>query len=211
MKLVASSGISQQPRPVRYGFADRWSDRYGGRRLFVRAMLARVQMGLPPWRRLRAIDWRRVENIVFVCKGNICRSAYAAAKAAALGLPSASAGLEAVSGAPANDAARRHAASRMVALNDHRTRRLDELMLNPGTLVVCMEPRQAAEVETMRTGRSFQLTLLGLWSRPLRPLIFDPYGLSDSQWNVCLDIIDNGIERIAAERLRWHDAGSAAM
>jgi protein-tyrosine phosphatase len=198
-----SEQIAGSQHPVRRGLADRWTRQYGGRRLLVHAMLARLQIELPRWRRLRTIDWRRVETVVFVCKGNICRSAYAAAKATALGLPSLSAGLEAVSGAPADAAAQRHAASRAVALAGHRTRRLEELTLDAAALVVCMEPRQATAIEKLRAGRAFQLTLLGLWSRPRRPFIFDPYGLGEIEWQVCLHIIDNAIDQIAAERLRW--------
>lgn len=186
---------SSQPRPG-------WIRRYGGKRLFGRALLARAQVQMPRWRRLRSIDWRLVERIVFVCKGNICRSAYAAAKATSLGLPSVSAGLEAPLGAPANEKARRHAASRAISLDAHRTRKLEELTLNSEDLVVCMEPSQVVAVEKARAGRGFQLTLLGFWARPRRPLIFDPYGLSDAPWETCLDVIDDSIERMAAELRR---------
>ncbi len=182
------------------------SRHYGGRRLFLRHLVARAQTQMPRWRHLRLVDWDRVERIVFVCKGNICRSAYAAAKATSLGLPAVSAGLEAKPGLPADDQALRHAASRCISLSAHRTRRLAELTTGSEDLVVCMEPPQLVSLARMIARRGCQVTLLGFWSRPIRPWIFDPYGLSDAEWESCLDIIDGGIERLAAERLQRRGA-----
>lgn len=82
---------------------------YGGKRPFLFHLITSVQTQLPPWNRLRRPEWHRVERFVFVCNGNICRSPYAAAKAASLGLRSASAGLATKNGCPASEAARKHA------------------------------------------------------------------------------------------------------
>jgi hypothetical protein len=43
------------------------------------------------------------------------------------------------------------------------------------------------------------MTLLGLWARPRRPWLSDPYGTGNDYWQTCLDIIDNAIENIAAQ------------
>ncbi len=170
---------------------------HGGRRLFLRHLLASMQMRMPWWRRFHRVDWRRVERLVFVCKGNICRSPYASARASTFGVPADSIGLEAASGQPADEMTRRHAAARGLSLDGHRTKLAHELVLGTGDLLICMEPAQLIAVRRRLPDFAGQLTLLGLWSRQYRPSIFDPFGLPDESWPHCLDVIDDGVRRIA--------------
>ncbi|KKC24752.1 hypothetical protein WP12_17710 [Sphingomonas sp. SRS2] len=159
-------------------------------------MLATVETLLPAFGPMRRIDWARVERLVFICKGNICRSAYAQGRAGQAGLATVSGGLDTQAGLPANPMAIKMGAARGLDLGPHRTRRFDELDLGPGDLMVCMEPPQARAAQ--RHFPAAQVTLLGLWSRPRRPWLFDPYGLDTAYWRTCLDLIDSGIAAIAA-------------
>jgi protein-tyrosine phosphatase len=147
--------------------------------------------------------------LVFVCKGNICRSAYAHAKVGSAGFPAASFGIAAPSGVAADEKAITHAAARKVSLAAHRTTPLREYAPRRRDLVVCMEPAQAKLIANIYAGEAVQVTLLGLWSRPRRPWLFDPYGAYDGYWGACLDAIDSGTDHIltlvkatAAESLR---------
>jgi protein-tyrosine phosphatase len=159
---------------------------------------------MPWWRRFRQVDWHRVERLVFICRGNICRSAYAATKARALGVPSQSGGLHAKSGCLADNEARRHAAARGLSLEAHTTKVLRELAIGAGDLVICMEPPQLRAVRKVYPTFSGQLTLLGFWSQPHRPWIFDPFGLADEPWRYCLDLIDDAVWRITDLYRRQH-------
>lgn len=170
---------------------------YGGKRAFLHHLVATVRTQLPNWRSLCRVDWSSVDRLVFVCKGNICRSPYAAAKAASLGFFSASAGLDTQHGRLANNQARCHGALRDIYLDDHRTMRIQDLAINARDLLVCMEPLQVKALRAILPTTTAQLTLLGLWSRPRRPWIFDPYGRNDGYWSACFSIIDNAIERMA--------------
>ena len=169
---------------------------YGGKRGFVLNLRATAQTLLPAYRPMRRIDWARVERVVFICKGNICRSAYAQGRAGQARLPAVSAGLDTRSGLPADPTAITLGAVRGIDLGEHRTRRIDELEPGPGDLMICMEPPQARVAQARFPDA--QVTLLGLWSRPRRPWLFDPYGLGDAYWRNCLDLIDSGIADIAA-------------
>ena len=182
----------------------RIADRYGGRRFFCCHVFACMQTRMPWWRRFHRVEWHRVERLVFICRGNICRSAYAAAKARALGVPAQSGGLQAKSGYPANGDARRHAAARGLSLEAHRTKGLQELAIGAGDLVICMEPPQLTAVQKMYPTFAGQLTLLGFWSQPRRPWIFDPFGLADEPWCQCLDLIDDAVCRVADLYRRRH-------
>ena len=165
--------------------------RFGGRRGFVRHGLARLShlVHRPP-----AIDWARVDRLVFVCKGNICRSAYAGARARAMGLRAVSAGLDAPDGDPANTDAIRFAAGRGLDLAGHRTTGITAQTQFPGDLLLCMEPAQAVRLRVVRPGA--QIALLGSFARPPRPYLHDPYGLGADYWQTCLDVIDDALGRI---------------
>jgi low molecular weight protein-tyrosine phosphatase len=155
-------------------------------------------MRLGRFHEYRAVDWSQVERLVFVCKGNICRSAYAEARASSARFPAASFGIAAIPDASADASAISHAAARKISLSAHRTTALAAFEHLPGDLLVCMEPPQAKIVTKLFAKTTPQVTLLGLWARPARPWLSDPYGSGDGYWRSCLDTIDSGIDRILA-------------
>jgi protein-tyrosine phosphatase len=159
-----------------------------------------ARWGVGRYRPWRAVDWAGARRIVFVCKGNICRSAYAeAALAGRTALPVASAGLDAETGTPADPAATATAAGRDVDLGRHRSLHVSQLALAPGDVLVAFEPAQADALQrlTRRAGTG-QVTLLGLWSsHPWLVYIHDPYGLPKRYFDVCFDRIDDGLQGIA--------------
>jgi protein-tyrosine phosphatase len=161
---------------------------------------------LGAYRSARDIEWAAVARLVFVCKGNICRSPYASARARLLGVPSASFGLDAKEGAPADPTARRTARSRAVDLSAHRSARRESCRITDDDLFVVFEPSQLAEIRRRRADRMPRVTLLGIWTQPIRPHIQDPYGRSDRYFQRCFSIIDANI----AELVRRMAGGSAS-
>ena len=155
--------------------------RYGGKRALLYHLGSALQMRVGGFRVYQAIDWLQVERLVFVCKGNICRSAYAEARAS-LRFPAVSFGIEASCGSAADTSAITHAAARNVSLATHRTTPLKAFAHRSGDLLVCMEPPQAKIVVEHFADSAAQVTLLGLWTRPARPWLFDPYGSGDGYW-----------------------------
>src|SRR5271165_3705584 len=179
--------------------------RFGGKQGMARQLQTLPVALRVVGREWHSVDFGRVDRFVFLCKGNICRSAYAAARAVSLGVPSASAGLEAAGGDPANEFARRHAVERGLDLEAHRTTRFESLAVRRGDLLICMEPPQARAVQSRAQAEGAQVTLLGLWSRPLRPWLFDPYNQPEVYWLQCLQIIDDGVQQLASA---WRAAKS---
>jgi protein-tyrosine phosphatase len=178
---------------------------YGGGRGYREHVRTRALYALGAYRSARDIEWAAVTRLVFVCKGNICRSPYASAKARLLGVPSASFGLEAAEGAPADPAASRTAHSRAVDLSAHRSARRESCRITDDDLLVVFEPSQLAEIRRWRADRMPRATLLGIWAQPIRPHIQDPYGRSDRYFERCFSIIDANI----AELVRRMARGSA--
>ena len=165
--------------------------RYGRRAGWLRHHLAAALNRLGAFQPLTRVPWRKVKRIVFVCQGNICRSAYAEARARSQGLRTASFGLGAREGDEANRTALARAAARGVDLRPHRASVMPETL--PGDLLVAMEPAQAARLTKLTQA---PVTLLGLWADPPRPHLEDPYGLSDAYFDTCFGVIDSAVARL---------------
>jgi protein-tyrosine phosphatase len=145
-------------------------------------------------RSFRTVEWRRVERLVFVCQGNICRSPYAEARARASGLSNASSfGLNATPGLPAHSTMLRLSP---LELSQHRTRARSGLILTSQDLLIGMEPWHGQALRLLETGGA-QVTLLGLWGAYRRPHIEDPFGLSDDYFRTCMSIIDDAVRQLA--------------
>ncbi len=179
--------------------------RFGGKRAFLSAVWYSgigLAGGFSQYRRL---DWLRVSRLVFVCKGNICRSAFAAEKARVLGWHAVSAGLSADPGKVADNCAQRAASRRQVNLTKHRSQSIRGLGPQAGDLLIAFEPPQARALSAQTSGmRGVQVTLLGLWhEQPWWPYLHDPYGQSDAYFDRCFDRIEQSLEGLLS---RWNSA-----
>jgi len=166
---------------------------YGGKRGYAEHLRVRTLYALGAYRNVRDVDWTDVRRLAFVCKGNICRSPYASAVARILGAPSVSFGLDALEGAPADPVAYRNALARGVDLSGHRSTRLESSGIAKGDLFIVFEPRQLTEILQRSTHRLPSFSLLGIWARPIRPHIEDPYGRSDRYFQQCFSVIEANV------------------
>ena len=143
---------------------------------------------------------REACRVLFVCKGNICRSAYAEGAARALlgnssGWGFASAGLQATPGAPPPEIAVRIAWERGVDLREHHARPMSAFDPGAVELVLVMEPVQMVDggLAPFR-GRCRVLPLGAIIGTPL---IADPFGQSEAVFRVCFAQIDSAIRELA--------------
>lgn len=146
-------------------------------------------------RRLRgepALPEGPVERVLVLCKGNICRSPFAATLLAARAprIEVRSAGLEASGGDPADPSALRAARRRGIDLEAHRTRPVLDADLAWAQLVLGMEGAHAAVLADRWPAAGTKVRLLGHFL-PAPPFaIDDPWGRSD-------EVFDRTFERIA--------------
>ena len=176
---------------------DRWlAENYGSRRGFMRNYWHQICYLAGNYRSYRQVDWGSVRRLVFVCKGNICRSAYAEAIACSLGLDSISCGVDTRNGFPADEEAIRTAAAKGIDLGQHRTTPIQLLAFVEGDLFIAMEPWQAAYI-SREYGEECKCSILGLWGRPVSPYIQDPYGTSSVYFNNCFDYIEKSVHEVA--------------
>jgi len=169
---------------------------YGGKRGLLEHALTRVLYALGAYGDIRDIEWAAVGRLVFVCKGNICRSPYASARARSLGVRAVSFGLAAVEGSPADPTALRNASLRGLDLSKHRSTKMDSFSFTRDDLIVVFEPKHLSDVRRLN-GRRIPACLLGIWSEPIHPHIHDPYGRGDRYFQRCFSLIDDNVAKLA--------------
>lgn len=176
---------------------NRWiADCYGSRRGFMRTYWHRLLYRLGNYRSYSQVDWSSIDRLVFVCKGNICRSAYAEAVARSLGINAISCGLDTIEDAPANACAISTAKQIGFNLDDHVTSPIMYQVLRKTDLLIAMEPGQAEFLKKNLSRKHF-CTLLGLWTKPVLPYIQDPYGLSPEYFEQCFTYIHDSVNELA--------------
>ncbi|MBK8163191.1 MAG: low molecular weight phosphatase family protein [Gammaproteobacteria bacterium] len=174
----------------------RFTTRYGSQKGFVRTYWHRFLYLTGRYRDYQQIDWQSIDRLVFVCRGNICRSAYAEVVARSLGMEAISCGLDTREGLPANRDAIRMARQMGHHLEEHKTTPIMYLILRRSDLIVTMEPWHA-EFLRQHLIRKHYCTLLGLWSQPVLPHIQDPFGASDAYFQQCFTQIEQSVYEIA--------------
>jgi protein-tyrosine phosphatase len=177
-----------------------WINRqFGTWRGLVRLLLAYAELATG---RLSAIRLHRpeaVRRLVFVCLGNICRSAYAHRVAAAQGLPVASLGLSTFTGGGSPEQALAAAARQQVDMHPHRSVDWEDFETRPGDLFLVMEVRQAHELRRRLGERTdVQVCLLGMWCSPSMPHLHDPFTLSDAYFDSCFRRVAEAVCRLGA-------------
>ena len=141
-------------------------------------------------------DLAGVDRFVFVCKGNICRSAYAHAVAAEHGVEAASFGLEASSGRHADERASAVSGRLGLDLSAHRTTSVGDARLRAGDLLLCMEFWHARRCSALFPGHA--VALLGLAIG--KPNLIDPYGRCDGVFEREFRHIRRALEEIMRRR-----------
>ncbi len=140
----------------------------------------------------------RVQRLVFVCHGNICRSAFADVLARRRGLNAISFGLSTSTGLGAHGPALAAAAVMGVDLAVHRTSRAEDYVPQPGDLLLAMEARQLRRLKLCPRFDGLPRTLLGYYARPCTPHLHDPYGLDEAYMATCFGRIASAVTNLQA-------------
>ena len=135
---------------------------------------------------------------VFVCRGNINRSAFAAEVARTLGAHVTSFGMAATPGAPASRPAIAQAQRLGHDLTKHHAMHFSSYAYAEDDLVVVMEVRHAYELVAFGVPRN-AIALLGYWATPRRIHIHDPQQLAEEYFATCFTVIESAVRRLVAQ------------
>lgn len=172
-------------------------DLYGTFRGLIRLALTRAELAVGDGGVLLP-DPAMIRRLVFVCHGNICRSAFADVLAREHGLNSASFGLSTANDKPAHPPVTAAAAMMGHDLDAHRSLRVQDYLPAEGDLLLAMETRHLRKLAADPGLEAMPRTLLGLYTRPKTPHLHDPYQLSEAYTRVCLERIATAIPALAA-------------
>jgi protein-tyrosine phosphatase len=169
---------------------------FGTPRGFVRLALSygEVALGAAGISRPDPADVRR---LVFVCHGNICRSAFADVVARQAGLRVASFGLSTDAGKGAHPPAIEAAHRLGVDLTAHRTTRGGDFVPGTGDFILAMETRQLRRLAGDAKFVGVPRSLLGLYAAPPVPHVHDPYELDPAYMLTCLRRIESAVVNLA--------------
>jgi protein-tyrosine phosphatase len=171
-------------------------DTFGTMRGAVRLAVAHGQVALGAgWIAPKSLTGTR--RLVFVCLGNICRSAFADAVARAAGASAISAGLSTHAGGPAHPPVVAEAGRMGYDMSAHRTTPIADYEPRAGDLLLAMEVRQLAVLNRNPRLAGTPKMLLGGWARPWFHL-HDPYQLGDAYMVNCLQRIERATKALVA-------------
>lgn len=173
----------------------RINQRYGSKRGWLNLRKAQVAGWLGRWRPYQDIDWERVDRLVFICMGNICRSPLAERVALDAGYNASSMGVSCTPNMPADPRAIEFAGQNGYDLSAHRTTLLGDAPILAGDLLIGMDMHHLDALRH-RDPHPAQVTLLGLWHPKPAAYIHDPYSTEEGFFEQCEQFVVDATKQL---------------
>jgi protein-tyrosine phosphatase len=164
---------------------------------------ANVRHTYERWAVVRLPD--SVQSVLFVCKGNICRSPLAEAYFRSLvekegrHITVRSAGLETTPGRPADAKAKTVALEHRLSLEEHATTQVHRELLDQSDLIIVMEVGQKDRIQRLYPRSKGKVVLLGRFDFSGSLEIADPYGGTREDFLSCFQQVSRCCDVLAAE------------
>ena len=151
------------------------------------------------------LEHKYPERILFVCSGNICRSAYAAAKLKQLtqgmAIQIASAGTLRIVGQKAAPEMLETARENGVELEDHRSSALSRLFIDSSDLIFAMAPEHRDIILSICPDAEKRTLLLGMFLDEPQEELEDPMGKAPEIYRAVAAQIDEALTNWVQKRL----------
>lgn len=167
----------------------------------IRLLLAYAESITGTIKDFQKVDYSKVDRLVFICLGNICRSPFAEVIAKQNNLPCSGFGLSTSTGAEAFGLAKSTALKFNIDLTHHRTTDITDFEFKEKDLLITMEIRHARRLKKLLGGSDAQIVLLGNWAKPSRPHIHDPHAHDEVYFENCFRIIKQATENLVKDYL----------
>ena len=171
---------------------------YGTFRGWVRSLLGQIEFASGRLAKHLNPGGTQVSRLVFVCLGNINRSAFAAQVARSRNASVHSIGLSTTTGAPAFHTAISTAKSLGYDLLAHTATDLSDYTYQPGDLLLVMEIRHIGRLIAWGVP-AHAIAPLGRWASPIRIHLHDPHTLSDEYFRTCFNLINSAVINLTEE------------
>jgi protein-tyrosine-phosphatase/predicted ATP-grasp superfamily ATP-dependent carboligase len=153
-----------------------------------------------------------VGHMLFVCKGNICRSPLAAAymrtrmeQEGRYGVID-SAGLETTEGKEADPAAKLVAQRHGLSLESHKTKQISDVLVDQADLILVMEPDQQARIIRSYPRAKGKVFLLGCFEAAISAEINDPHARPIEDFESCYSRLRESCNRLLTLLSRSKDS-----
>lgn len=180
---------------------------YGSFRGLVRLIFAQIEFAVGRLNKHLSPNPIKIQRLVFVCLGNINRSAFAEWVAKKNGANVCSIGLSTTTGTPAFQAAVKTAAKFGIDLSKHSATDIAEYDYQPGDLLLVMEIRHVKMLIANGIPEA-SIAFLGNWAAPHRIHLHDPHTLSESYFNTCFTLINSAVNNLICD---FHTSGSSCV
>ncbi|WP_196159522.1 low molecular weight phosphatase family protein [Reinekea sp. G2M2-21] len=174
---------------------------YGGQKYFlITAYYILLKRFLPSFLPGDRDIKRKPNRVVFVCKGNICRSAFAHQYLLSKGFHNvASFGLCTKTGLPIEPNIGGIAKGLGIETDQHVSTSHIDFVPESGDLFVCMEPKQVAQIRSVLGDVS--VVLLGNFLIDKRPYLTDPYATNAKYMRRSLELIMQSVDRLYSDEI----------
>jgi protein-tyrosine phosphatase len=171
---------------------------YGSFRGWVRSLLGQMEYVTGRLNPHLEPSASTINRLVFVCLGNINRSAFAAEVARNRQARVHSIGLSTTTGAPAFHTAVSTAKRLGYDLLAHTATDLSDYSYRAGDLLLVMEVRHIGRLIASGIPAS-AIAPLGQWASPHRIHLHDPHTLSDEYFRTCFTLINSAVINLTDE------------
>ena len=176
-----------------------------GLRETARYLARRMNFVRHPYERWAAVPLPDfVQSVLFVCKGNICRSPLAEAYFRSLvekegrHITVRSAGLETTPWKPADARAKAVALEHRLSLDEHATTQVHMELLDQSDLIIVMEIAQKDRIQRLYRKSKGKVVLLGRFDSVGAFEIADPYSGTSEDFHSCFQQVSRCCDILAA-------------
>ena len=181
-----------------------WTFLYGLREAvrYLAGSMSVIRHPYERWAAVRLPD--SVQSVLFVCKGNICRSPLAEAYFRSLVVKEGrhitvrSAGLETTPGKPADARVKAVVLELQLSLDEHATTQVHKELLDQSDLILVMEIGQKDRIQALYPRTKGKVVLLGRFDSRGSLEIADPYSGTSEDFLVCFQQVSRCCDILAA-------------
>ncbi len=174
-------------------------NQFGSKKGLLQLFLTEVARHMGFYKQYNQIDFKKVNRLIFICHGNICRSPLGEVVAKNQGATAESYGLDTRGGASADPRAIAFGLQNKLILSNHITRHIKEYTPQPGDLLIGMEPKHATALKALYGNNEAQITLAGLWLPKPAAYLHDPFGANISFFNHCESLVQQAAKILATK------------